>query len=81
MLKAAASYEQRCGSIRPTQRKIPPNSKRVWGDSSFVHSKTVHQNTVFYLVGVSYLCSIKTEPMICEVSHKFIGSASMCLAL
>ena len=30
----------------------------------------------FYLVGVSCLCSIKIEPIIREVSHRFIGSAS-----
>ena len=35
----------------------------------------------FYLVGVSYLRSIKIEPMIREVSHRFIGSASLRLAL
>ena len=35
----------------------------------------------FYSVGLSYLFCIKKEPMICELPHKFIGSASVRLAL
>lgn len=61
---SAASDEQRCGHIRPTHKKIPPNLKRAWRAALFLfgRDRAAHQSTVFLFGGlVSKLLSNKAS--------------------
>ena len=55
-----------------------PSKLKTGLEGALGHNNTVRQNSVFLYGG---LISTIKEPMIREVTHKFIGSASMRLAL
>ena len=76
---SAASDEQRCGHIRPTHKKSLQTLNGL-GGMHYVCLGVTEPPTkapFFYLVGCAakYILITK-EPTSCEVSHKFIGSAS-----
>ena len=57
-----------------------PSKLKTGLEGALGHNNTVRQNSVFLYGGLISTIR-KTEPMIREVTHKFIGSASMRLAL
>ena len=80
MYVAAASDKQQSDSLRPTHKKSLQTPKtKSEGNQGMEIQPT--KPRFFYLVGLSYLFCIKKEPMICELPHKFNGSASLRLVL
>ena len=62
--------------------KNPSKLKTGLEGHSFKRDNTAHQkHRFFYSVGLSILFCIKKEPMNCKLPRKFIGSASVRLAL
>ena len=57
-----------------------PSKLKTGLEGALGHNNTVRQNSVFLSGGLISTIR-KKEPMIREVTHKFIGSASMRLAL
>ena len=57
-----------------------PSKLKTGLEGALGHNNTVRQNYVFLYGGLIRTIR-KKEPMIREVNHKFIGSASMRLAL
>lgn len=57
-----------------------PSKLKTGLEGALGHNNTVRQNSVFLYGGLISTIR-KKEPMIREVTHKFIGSASMRLAL
>ena len=58
-----------------------PSKLKTGLEGALRHNNTVRQNAVFLYGGLISTIRKKKEPMIREVTHKFIGSASMRLAL
>ena len=58
-----------------------PSKLKTGLEGALGHNNTVRQNSVFLYGGLISTIRKKKEPMIREVTHKFIGSASMRLAL
>ena len=58
-----------------------PSKLKTGLEGALGHNNTVRQNSVFLYGGLISTIRKKKEPMICEISHKFIGSASVRLAL
>jgi hypothetical protein len=80
---SAASDEQRCGHIRPTHKKSLQTLNGLRGLRYFRLGVTEQPTKAPFFIWWAVLPNLlmKKEPTSCEVSHKFIGSASMRLAL
>ena len=81
---SAASDEQRCGHIRPTHKKSLQTLNGLGGLHYFCLGVTEQPTKApfFYLVGCAAKFNIKERADdLCEFPHKFIGSASLRLAL
>ncbi len=80
---SATSDEQRCGHIRPTHKKALQTLNGLGGLRYFCLGVTEQPNKAPFFIWWAVLSnfSIIKEPTSCEVSHKFIGSASVRLAL
>jgi len=68
-------YISRWTTARKKEHKNPPNLKAN-SEGNLGYNKITHPNIVF-LFGEFVLSNTKQkEPMICELFHNFIGSAS-----
>ena len=81
MYVSAASNEQQGGSLRPTHKKSLQTPKTKSEGNQGIAKLPAEPR--FFLFGGLVLPMLykRIEPMICELSHKFIGSASVRLAL
>ena len=79
----AASDKQRGGRVRPTHKKSLQTLKRVWRAVEILsgRDKSAHQSTVFFIWWAVRPIHYKQRADESRVPHKFIGSASMRLAL